>query len=71
MSTNDTPVGRDPVVVSVGVGEPVAVTVNILGRLAVNTVLLALEIAGGMFTIKVKFWIATGDIPLCALKTRL
>jgi hypothetical protein len=43
-----TPVGKAPLSVIVGVGEPVAVTVKEPGTPTVNVVLLALVIAGGM-----------------------
>ena len=47
LSLNVTPPGRAPVLVSDGVGKPVAVAVNVPGVPAVNNALLALVIAGG------------------------
>jgi hypothetical protein len=46
LSLNVTPPGKAPVLVSDGVGKPVAVTVNVPGVPAVNTVLFALVIPG-------------------------
>src|SRR5205807_10418090 len=46
LSVNVTPLGKAPVLLSVGVGDPVAVTVNSPAAPTVNVVLLALVIAG-------------------------
>jgi hypothetical protein len=45
-----TPLGRAPVSVNVGVGKPVAVSVNYPGVPTTNVVLLALVIVGAWFT---------------------
>ena len=46
LSSNVTPVGKVPVSVSVAVGTPVVVTVNVPDVPVVNVVLLAMVIAG-------------------------
>jgi hypothetical protein len=51
LSVNVTPPGSDPVMCIAGVGLPVAVTVNVPFTFAINVVLLALVIAGGVFTV--------------------
>jgi hypothetical protein len=52
-------------------GVPVEVTMNVPAVPAVNTVLLALVMEGATLTVKVKFWVETGNTPLRALKTML
>jgi hypothetical protein len=74
LSTNEIPPGRVPVLASDGVGEPVAVTINVPAAPTVNVVLFGLVIAGALvpeFTVRVKFWVASGGAALCALKTIL
>ena len=63
-----TPLGNVPASLSVGVGEPVAVTVNEPAVPAEKVVLLALVMAGPWFTVSVKFWVASVPTPLCAVK---
>jgi hypothetical protein len=53
VAVNVTPFGNVPLSVSVGVGEPVVVTVNVPGVPTVNTVLLLLMMAGGAVTMRV------------------
>ena len=48
---NVTPLGSAPVSLSVGAGDPVAVTVNVPAEFTVNAVLFALVIAGAMPTV--------------------
>jgi hypothetical protein len=64
LSTNDTPVGRDPVLVNDGAGEPAVVTVKVPANPVVKVVLLALVIAGAALTVRVKFWVASGETTL-------
>jgi hypothetical protein len=63
-----TPAGRVPVSLSVGAGEPVAVTVNEPATPAVKVVLFALVITGGWFTVSVKACVAFVPIPFWAVK---
>ena len=63
-----TPVGKEPEVTeNVGAGVPVAVTVNVPTVPSVKVVALAEVIAGGLVTVKVKFCVASGVIPLLAV----
>jgi hypothetical protein len=71
LSTNEIPPGRVPVLARDGVGEPVAITVNVPAAPIVNIVLFALVIVGAAFTVRVKFCVASGDPELWALKTML
>jgi hypothetical protein len=67
---NVTPAGNVPVLLNVGAGDPVAVTVNDPGVPTVNDVLFVLVIAGGVggpFTVRVKFCVALGVTPFCAV----
>jgi hypothetical protein len=64
---NVTPVGSVPVTLSVGAGNPVAVTVNVPAVPTANVVLLALVIVGAVFTVSVKFCVASEPIPLWAV----
>lgn len=66
-----TPLGRVPLPAILGVGNPVAVTVNEPAVPAVNAMLLVLVIVGAWFTVSVKFWVAFGLIPLLAVKVML
>jgi hypothetical protein len=62
-----TPEGRAPNSANVGVGEPVAVTVNVPALEIVNFVLVALVIAAVSPTARVKFCVAFGLTPLLAV----
>jgi hypothetical protein len=64
---NVTPVGSVPDSLNVGVGTPVAVTVNVPGVPAVNVTLFALVMAGAWSTVSVKFWVPFGAIPFAAV----
>jgi hypothetical protein len=72
--TNVTPLGSVPVSVSVGVGDPVVVTVKLPDVLpTVNVVVFALVIAGAVcavFTVRVKPWLAGVPTPLLAVMVR-
>src|SRR5215472_4438532 len=68
---NVTPLGNVPVSLNVGVGLPVAVTVNVPAVPTVNVVLLALVITGAVFTVSVKAWAAGVPTPLVAVKVML
>lgn len=46
-----TPVGNDPLMESVAVGNPVVVTLKVLGLVTVKVVLLALEMDGASVTV--------------------
>jgi len=70
LSLKVTPLGREPLQVIVGVGTPVAVTVNDPAAPATNVVLFALVIAGALCTMSVKFCVASGRTPLLAVKVR-
>jgi len=65
---NVTPLGSVPASVSVGVGEPVAVTAKLPAVPTVNVVLAALVIPGAWlwFTFSVKLWPAALPTPLLA-----
>jgi len=64
---NVTPVGNAPVSLKVGLGVPVAVTVNVPAVPTVNVVLLALVITGAVFTVSVKLCVALLPTPLLAV----
>src|SRR5262249_39023773 len=64
---NVTPAGSVPASVIVGVGFPVAVTVNEPAAPTVNVVLLAEVMAGAWFTVRVKFCTAFGGTPFDAV----
>jgi len=66
-AVNVTPVGSEPVSLSVGVGLPVAVTVNVPAVPTVKVALFVLVIAAAWFTVNVKFWVASAPAPLCAV----
>ena len=65
-AVNVTPLGKVPVSLRVGAGEPVAVTVNVPIVPTVNVVLLALVMAGGAFwtTIVTPGWLEAPFTPL-------
>src|SRR6266850_42883 len=67
LSTNVTPLGNAPVSLRVGLGVPVAVTVNVPAVPTVNVVLLALVITGAVFTVSVKLCVALLPTPLLAV----
>ena len=64
-----TPVGRVPVIERVGIGEPVAVTVNAPAVPSVKLVLLALVMMGASLIVMLKFCVASGKTPLVAVTT--
>ena len=63
-----TPLGSVLVVLKVGTGKPVAVTVNVPARPTVNAVLVKLVMAGAWFTVSVKVCVAFAPTPLLAVK---
>src|SRR5581483_9429364 len=65
-----TPGGRVPVIDSVGLGVPVAVTVKVPALPAVKVVVLALVMAGAWFTVRVKLCDAGVPMPLLAIIVR-
>ena len=71
VALNVTPLGSAPDSLSVGVGKPVAVTVNDPAAPTLNVVLFALLIAGPWFTVKVKPWTAFEPTLLLAVKLML
>ena len=60
-----------PVKLKAGAGLPVAVTVKLPGVPTVNVVALALVIAGGWLTVRVKLCVASGMTPLLAVIVKL
>jgi hypothetical protein len=64
---NVTPGGSVPLSLHVGAGVPVAVTVNVPAVPIVSVALFALVIAGAEFTVSVRFWLAFGTTPFCAV----
>ena len=74
VALNVTPLGSVPVSLRVGVGEPVAVTVNVPAVPTVNVVLFALVIAGACaaaFTVSVNVCVALLPTPLLAVNVIL
>ncbi len=69
MSVKLTPLGSEPQWESVGVGEPVVVTVNDPADPMPKAVVLALVIARAcaVLTVSVKLWAAFGVTPLAAV----
>ena len=67
LSANVTPLGREPVSVSDGVGVPVAVTANVPATPTASVAVLALVIAGARLTVNVNPWLAAVPIPLLAV----
>ena len=63
-----TPLGKAPVLLSVGVGNPVAVTVNELAEPTTKLALAALVTAGAWLTVKARFCRVSVPIPLEALR---
>ena len=63
-------VGRAPVLVMVAVGEPAVVTVNEPATPTFNVVMLALVLNGAWPTVRVKFWVTSGETPLAAVKVK-
>jgi len=64
---NVTPAGNVPVSLNVGLGMPVAVTVNVPTVPTVKVVLFALVITGAVFTVSVNVCTALGAIPFAAV----
>jgi len=64
---NDRPLGSVPDSLNVGVGKPVVVTVKFPGVPTRNVVLFALVKAGGVTSMSVKLWVASGLTPLEAV----
>ena len=62
------PEGNAPDSDSVGVGDPVAVTLNVPAVPTVKVVLLALVMDGAWFTVSVKLCVAAVPTPFCAVK---
>ena len=50
------------------VGNPVVVTVKVPAAPSLKVVLLALVITGASWMVRVKLWVASGAMPLLALK---
>lgn len=67
LPTNVTPDGSAPVSLSVGVGTPVVVTLNVPAAPTVNVALLPLVIAGGLSTVIVNA-VAAEDCPKVSLR---
>ena len=67
-AVNVTPEGNAPDSDSVGVGDPVAVTLNVPAVPTVKVVLFALVMAGAWFTVSVKLCVAAVPTPFCAVK---
>src|SRR6266436_1111818 len=67
LSRNVTPLGKAPLSVMLGVGDPVVVTVNVPAAPAWNVTAFALVIVGGWPTVSVKFCVAFGVTPFCAV----
>ena len=70
LSLKVTPDGRFPDSVTAAAGLPVVVTVNVPCVPTVNATALPLVIAGAVgaaFTVRVKFWLASGLTPLAAV----
>src|SRR4029077_16102934 len=66
--TKVTPLGRVPDRVIVeGVGNPVAVTVNVSAVPTVKVTPAALVIAGAWSTVSMKLWVAFGSVPFAAV----
>ena len=57
--------------VKVGVGKPVTVAANEPAVLGTNVVLLVLVNTGLWLTMRVKFWVAFGAVPLLAVKDKV
>jgi len=68
LSTNVTPLGIAPDSVRLGVGTPVACTVNDPAVPTVKLVLAALVKTGARFTVNVKLCVAGEPMPLLAVK---
>src|SRR5260370_37316508 len=64
---NVTPVGKAPLSVMLGVGNPVVFTLNVPAAPTWNVVEFALVIVGGWLTVSVKFCVTFGLTPFCAV----
>jgi len=67
-AVNVTPEGNTPDSERVGVGAPVAVTLNVPAVPTAKVVLLALVMTGPWFTVSVKLCVAAVPTPFCAVK---
>ena len=65
-----TPAGKAPVSLMAAAGKPVVVMVNEPVWPTVKVVVLALVIAGAWLTVRVKLWVASGEMPLAAVRVR-
>ena len=67
------PVGNLPVVkAKVGAGNPMEVTWKVVPAIPSRKVTeLPLVMVGASFTVRIKFWLALGEMPLVAPKTKL
>src|SRR5882762_7810079 len=64
---NVTPAGKAPLSVMLGVGDPLVFTVNVPAAPTWNVAAFALVITGGWPTVSVKFCVALGVTPFCAV----
>src|SRR6266849_1052371 len=67
LSRNVTPLGKAPLSVMLGVGDPLVVTVNVPAAPTWNVAAFALVIVGGWPTVSVKLCVAFGVTPFCAV----
>ena len=67
LSVKVTPKGSVPDSLSVESGNPLAMTVKLPGVPTTNVAAFVLVMAGASCTDKVKFWVASGPAPLCAV----
>lgn len=68
--TKVTPLGRAPVILKLGAGNPLAVTIKVPAVPTTNVVDAALVIAGASFTVRMNVWVAGGLSPLVAVIVR-
>lgn len=71
LSTKVTPDGRLPDSVRAALGLPVVVTLKVPSELTVKVALAELVMAGAWCTVKVKVCVASGTVPLWAVKVRV
>src|SRR5712664_930663 len=67
LSRNVTPAGKAPLSVMLGVGDPLVFTVNVPAAPTGKMAAFALVIVGGWPTVSVKFCVALGVTPFCAV----
>ncbi len=67
---NDTPAGKVPISLKVGVGNPLAVTVNVPLLPTLKVAALPLVIVGASLTVRTKLWLAFGLTPFVAVKVK-